>query len=211
MEIGISVVLGYLIGTLNPAALFAKIKKANLRDGGTGNLGATNALLIMGKAYGLLVMVLDILKGFLAFRLAAHLFPAVKIAGMIAGLAAIIGHIFPFYLKFKGGKGLAAFGGMILGYKPAMFWFVLITGFILIFIFNYSVALPMFAAAAFPIMVWLHSGSLELVAIAVIASAIIVVKHWSNIGKAKNGTDNKVRQYFKKHFLHKEEKSEQIN
>lgn len=211
MEIGISVVLGYLIGTFNPAALFAKIKKANLRDGGTGNLGATNALLIMGKAYGLLVMVLDILKGFLAFRLAAYLFPAVKIAGMMAGLAAIIGHIFPFYLNFKGGKGLAAFGGMILGYKPAMFWFVLITGFILIFIFNYSVALPMFAALAFPIMVWFHSESLELVAIAIIASAIIVVKHWSNIGKAKNGTDNKVRQYFKKHFLHKEEQSEQIS
>ncbi len=201
MEIGICIVMGYLIGTLSPAALFAKLKNANLRENGTGNLGATNALLVMGRLYGVLVMVLDILKAFLAFRLAARLFPAVKLAGMIAGLATIIGHIFPFYMKFKGGKGLAAFGGMVMGYKPAMFWFVLLTGVVLIIIFNYSVALPMFAALAFPIMVWLHSGSVEMVVIALIASVIIVIKHWSNIGKARNGTDNKIRDYVKNHLF----------
>lgn len=201
MEIATCLIMGYLIGTLSPAALFAKLKKANLRENGTGNLGATNALLVMGRLYGVLVMVLDILKAFLAFRLAVRLFPAVKLAGMIAGLAAIIGHIFPFYMKFKGGKGLAAFGGMILGYKPAMFWFILLTGVVLIIIFNYSVALPMFAAVAFPIMVWFHSGSIEMVIIAVIASAIIVIKHWSNIGKAKDGSDNKIRDYIKNHLF----------
>lgn len=102
MEIGICIIMGYLIGTLSPAALFAKLKNANLRENGTGNLGATNALLVMGRVYGVLVMVLDILKAFIAFRLAAKLFPAIKVAGMIAGLAAIIGHIFPFYMNFKG-------------------------------------------------------------------------------------------------------------
>ena len=201
MEIGICITMGYLIGTLSPAALFAKIKNTNLRENGTGNLGATNTLLVIGKLYGVLVMVLDILKGFIAFRLAARLFPAIKLAGMIAGLAVIIGHIFPFYMKFKGGKGLAAFGGMILGYKPVMFWFILLTGVVLIIVFNYSVALPMYAAVAFPIMVWINSGSIEMVSVALIASAIIVIKHWSNIGKAKNGTDNKIRDYIKNNLF----------
>lgn len=121
LETVISLVIGYLLGTLSPAALFAKLKKVNLRKRGTGNLGATNTTMVLGKQYGALVMILDIGKAFLACKLAELLFPELAVAGLLAGAAAVVGHIYPFYMKFKGGKGLAAFGGMILAYNPWMF------------------------------------------------------------------------------------------
>ena len=136
--IGIStgVLMGYLIGTLSPAALIGKLKKRNLRKSGTGNLGASNVMLHFGKWLGVLVMAFDILKAFCAARLARYVFPHVPYIMMIAGIAAILGHIYPFYMHFKGGKGLAAFGGLIMAYEPWLLAFVLAVGSILMLILS---------------------------------------------------------------------------
>lgn len=198
MEILASLAIGYLLGAFSPAALLSKIKKINLRKHGTGNLGASNTMLTMGKGYGALVMLVDIGKAFLACKLALLLFPQFAAAGLLAGAAAVVGHIFPFYMKFQGGKGLAAFGGMILAYNPWMFVALLCIGIVLMFIFNYSFPMPMFAAAAFPILVAFHSQNLWFVLICAATSILIVVKHWSNIGKARRGEDVKIRDIFRK-------------
>ena len=116
-----SLLIGYLFGGLNPAAMVAAVKKVNLRERGTKNLGATNVTLTVGMRYGVAVMLFDVMKAYISVKLARLLFPKAAAAGLLAGCGAVVGHIYPVYLKFKGGKGLAAFGGMILAMDPVLF------------------------------------------------------------------------------------------
>lgn len=193
MEVLGCMTIGYLLGSLSPAALLSKIKNVNLREKGTKNLGASNAMIVLGKVYGLIVMVLDIAKAYIAAKIAKLLFPRYILAAMIAALGAVLGHIFPFYMHFRGGKGLAAFGGMVMAYEPWLFAFLLSFGLVLMYIFNCSVVMPMFAAFVFPLYVWFTSGSLSMTAVAVIASVIIVIKHWSNIALVRSGKEINIR------------------
>lgn len=206
MEILICLIIGYLLGSLNPAALLSKVKKVNFREQGTGNLGASNTMILLGKGYGALVMLFDILKAFAASKLAKLLFPQLVLAGMIAGLAAVIGHVFPFYMRFQGGKGLAAFGGMVLAYKPWLFVALLTLGVILMAIVNHSFVMPMSAAVLFALYVAFTSGDFWATLIAIAASLIVIIKHWSNIGKAKRGEEAGVREVIRSKPLAKSEK-----
>lgn len=203
MRILICVLFSYLIGCLNPAALISKLKKKNLRKQGTGNLGATNAMLVFGKGYGAFVMLFDIAKAYIAVKLALTFFDSVVSVGVIAGFAAVVGHIYPFYLNFKGGKGLAAFGGMILGLNPLIFIILLLIALMLMFIINYSVAMPMSAAVLFPILYSIHNDDAVSITVAALTSILIICTHFGNIGKAMRGEDPKIREYVKKHLLGK--------
>ena len=104
------ILIGYLIGTSNMATYLAALKKVDLRAGGSGNPGASNAMILMGWKSGILVGVHDIGKAVAAVLLAEHLFPETVLAGIVAGVACVFGHMFPFYLKFRGGKGLPCTG-----------------------------------------------------------------------------------------------------
>lgn len=194
LEILICLVIGYLLGSLSPSALLSRVKKVNFREKGTGNLGASNTMIILGKGYGAFVMLFDILKAYFASKLAKLLFPQLALAGLIAGFAAVVGHVFPFYLRFQGGKGLAAFGGMVLAYKPWLFLGLLTFGLILMAIVNYSYVMPMSAAVLFALYVALTSGDVWATLLAIAASLLVIVKHWSNIGKAKRGEETGVRE-----------------
>ena len=203
MEAIFSLGIGYLIGSLSPAAVLAKIKHVNLKEEGTKNLGATNTALVLGRAFGIFVMLFDIMKSFCASRLARWLFPQLAIAGMLAGNGAIIGHCFPLFLHFHGGKGLAAFGGMVLSYKPWFFLAIVVPGVVLMTVLNTGVAVPMLASVMFPVMVWLYGRSIPDTICAVIASAIIVVMHWSNLKKAIANKDVISTRNFYKNILFK--------
>lgn len=195
MEILASILIGYLLGTLSPAALFSKMKKINLRNEGTGNLGATNTALTMGKGYGVLVMVLDIGKAFLACKAAQYLFPQLPNIGLLTGAATMVGHMYPFYMKFKGGKGLATFGGTVLAYDPWMFLLMLTVGLVLMLVINYSVALHIWAVVSFPILVALKSQSLDLFMISLCISLLLMAKNVSVLRRARRGEDQKIRDY----------------
>lgn len=160
-------------------------------------------MLTFGKWYGLFVMLFDIAKAFAAVKLARVLFPALSIAGVFSGSAAVVGHIYPFYLKFKGGKGLAAFGGLILGVDPLLFLILLVIALTLMFIVNYSVAMPMSAAALFPVLYGIRSGNIASILTTAAISMLIIVKHISNIHRARRGEDAKIREYVKEHLFHK--------
>ena len=188
--------MGYLLGCFSPAALVGKKTSINLRKEGTGNLGATNVGLVVGRKAGFFVLFMDMLKAFVAVHLAARLFPKMALAKLIAGNGAILGHVFPFHMKFKGGKGLAAFGGMVLAYDPAIFWPLLVLGIVLCVIVNYSYALPMSAGFLFPLLAGWKARSLTVLLAAAVPSALVIIKHWSNIGKAMRGEDNKFRETF---------------
>lgn len=193
----ISMVIGYVLGSLNPAALIAAVKKKNLRESGTKNLGATNVTMTIGKGYGALVMLFDILKAFFAVKIADVLFPDLALSGLIAGCCAVIGHVFPAYMKFKGGKGLAAFGGMILAFDPGLFLRLLILGIVLILITNYGIALTFSAAAAAPFWAGYRAHSVGVFGVMLVASGLIIFKHWENIAKLKEGSEVKVRDFLK--------------
>ncbi|MEE1280225.1 MAG: glycerol-3-phosphate acyltransferase, partial [Oscillospiraceae bacterium] len=197
-EIALSILMGYLMGSLSPSALFSKIKKVNLRKQGTGNLGATNTMIILGKGYGTFVMLFDIFKAFASAMIASAIFPDAQLAGLVSGVFAVIGHIFPFYLKFRGGKGLAAFGGLILSFDPVIFLSLLILTLILMLLFNYGVAMPISAAVLFPILAFLKTKNLAVFALTLAASALIIYKHIPNLKKAISKDDATIRDYLKK-------------
>ena len=198
MKYFICILLAYLIGSLSPSALLAKIKHKNLKKEGTGNLGATNTTLVFGKMFGFLVMVLDIFKGFLAVKITAWIVPEVEWLAILAGFCAVIGHCFPFYLKFKGGKGLAAFGGVILAYNPLFFLFVLTTGVVIVLLIISGTALSYYAALAFPIYVAITNPSVLVLAICIVMSLFMMIIFIPNLKKAIKGQEHKSRDFFKK-------------
>ena len=201
MEIVLCLLLGYLLGCLNPAALFGKLKSIDLRQVGTKNLGASNVLLCVGKMSGFIVMAVDIAKGYLSTKIAKALFPLLSVAGLLAGIGAVLGHIFPFYLQFRGGKGLATFAGLVLAWDPWIFLVLLIISVAAVLIVNYAYAMPISGGFLFPIFAWLRSRSITVLLLSAISGALIVVKHWSNIARAHSGGEKPIRQYLKEDFF----------
>lgn len=201
MSMILSMGLGYLIGCISPSAWLSKKKQIDLTKEGTKNLGATNTALVLGKKAGIFVMLFDIAKSFFSYRLARLLFPQLTIAGILASFGAILGHCFPVFMHFHGGKGLAAFGGLILAYEPWMFVAIVIPGVILMILLNTGVAVPMLGCVLFPLFVYLSGGSLpELLAVAV-CCGFIVATHWENLQRAKEKKDIvNVGEFFSKVF-----------
>lgn len=203
----VSLLIGYLLGTLSPAAFFGKMKNVDMKKEGSKNLGASNAWITLGKRYFFIIMVLDIGKSWLAAQIAWLLFPGVAEIGYVASLGAILGHIFPFYLQFKGGKGLASFGGMAALISPWLLLFYLLFGFALTQIFGHSWVMPFMIALSFPFVVWFRTKNIAITAAVVIASVIILIMHWSNMVKAFKGTDFNARELVKDRMTEKKEEN----
>ena len=185
----LSMGLGYFLGCINPAAWIAKMKHVNLKEEGTGNLGATNTAYVMGKKAGYFVLFFDILKSYFSFKIAKWLFPKLVIAGILASIGCILGHCFPVTMNFQGGKGLAAFGGLILAFKPWMFMTIITVGITLMFICNTGVIAPFMGVVLFPAMVYFTGHDLLETAAVTIASAIIFATHLSNFRMARRKED----------------------
>lgn len=201
MQAFLSLLMGYFIGCISPAAWVGKRHNVNLKEEGTKNLGATNTALVLGKAAGIFVMVFDMAKSIFSYKLARWLFPQLLIAGILACIGVILGHCFPVFMHFQGGKGLAAFGGMIMAYNLKVFFTILIPGLILMAIFDTGVAMPMLASMLFPIIVYRRSASAALALTAAAAGAIIIFVHRDNIKRALEGNDViGVRDFFRKVF-----------
>ena len=175
--------LGYLLGCSNLAYYISRASKRDIRKSGTGNLGASNATILFGWRAGLLVGLHDIAKAILAVIVARMLFPSLEYAGAAAGVAAVLGHIFPFYLRFKGGKGTASFWGMTL----ALNWkLALAVGILLILatiLTDYLVVGTFSAIVVVPAYMGFFLHNLVLMAIVCVASFAIFWKHRENIGR----------------------------
>ena len=181
--------LGYLVGCVNPAVLISKMRHVNLKEEGTGNLGATNTAFVLGKKAGIFVLIFDVAKSFLCYKIAKWLFPKLLIAGILASIGCILGHCFPVFMGFEGGKGLAAFGGLILAYSPKMFLAIVTAGVILMFVCNTGVVAPFMGCLAFPVMVYYSSHDLLETIGVLTASTIIFSTHLSNFKMAKRRED----------------------
>lgn len=195
-------IIGYLLGAISPSAIISKVKKVNLKEKGTKNLGATNTMLVFGKGWGAFVMVFDVLKAVVAVNLARLIFPHFSPAGILAGATTVLGHICPFYLKFKGGKGLASFAGMLLALDPVIFLFTLIVAIVMILAVNYCVAAPFTGAVVFPILYGAKHPQPEVIIIAILVSLLLALRHIPDVYRVKRGEDYKIRELIKEH-LHK--------
>ena len=114
MEYAIAAIIGYLLGCINMAWLISKSKGIDIKSVGSNNAGASNVFISVGKPQGVAVGAFDILKGFCAAEFISLVFPENADAAVLAGAMAVIGHIYPFWMKFSGGKGLAPFMGLVL-------------------------------------------------------------------------------------------------
>ena len=189
MSYVLCILLSYLIGTINPAYIFSKIRGFDIRQKGSGNAGASNVLIVLGKAWGVLCAVLDIAKAMLAIHLCHMLFPSLAYGFTVSGVFCVIGHIFPFYMKFKGGKGLACIGGMVLRYDPFVFLAMLWLEGVLVLVTNYICFVPMTAVILFPVIYGVMERDLIGALILCVLIPVVFYKHKENLKRIKNGTE----------------------
>lgn len=181
--------LAYLLGSSNMAYYISRYQKVEIREGGSGNLGASNATILLGWRAGVLVAVHDIGKSLLAVLLARYFFPEQPHVGAVAGVTSVMGHIFPFYLKFKGGKGFASYIGMILALNWKFALVVLALVVVVTVLTDYIVMGTTLTIVSSPIYLGLTSGSLLLAAILCVATAVIIYKHRMNYVRICKGTE----------------------
>ena len=175
--------LGYLLGCSNLAYYLSRAFKRDIRKDGSGNLGASNATILFGWKAGASVAVHDIGKAVLAVILAKGLFPNLEYAGAAAGVAAVLGHNFPFYLKFKGGKGTASFLGLTLALNWRLALAVILILVLATIITDYIVIGTFSAIVTVPVYMGFFARNLILMAIVCVASFAIFWKHRENIGR----------------------------
>ena len=175
--------LGYLLGCSNLAYYLSRAAKKDIRKDGSGNLGASNATILFGWRAGVAVAVHDAGKALLAVILAKVLFPHLDYAGAAAGVAAVLGHIFPVYLKFKGGKGTASFVGLTLALNWRLALLVLAILILATIVTDYLVIGTFSTIVTVPVYMGFFERNLNLMAIVCIASFAIFWKHRENIGR----------------------------
>lgn len=202
MQTVVVVVLSYLLGSIPTGAIAGRLRGIDLRSEGSGNLGATNALRVLGPAVGVPVLFVDVAKGALAVLAVARLAGADPLLGpsgirLAAGLAAIAGHVWPVFAGFRGGKGVATACGVFLAMAPlataaaVAVWAVLVgaTRYISVGSIGAIILLPFGIAAEAAVRETPRPTALILTA-ALVAAAVVVL-HRANIGRLINGTENR--------------------
>lgn len=185
------ILFAYLLGSVPVGVILARAKGADPRRVGSGNIGATNVMRAAGKTTGILTLVGDVLKGFLPVLIASALdVPIIVIAAV--GLAAFLGHLFPVFLKFKGGKGVATALGVYLFLNP---FAVLVAAifFVLVLLKWRFVSLgSLVGVAVVPLALYLLKAPGYYICLALVVGILIFIKHKDNIRRLVEGTENKI-------------------
>jgi glycerol-3-phosphate acyltransferase PlsY len=194
-------VVSYLLGAMPFGLLAGLARGIDIREHGSGNIGATNAMRVLGKPIGLAVHALDIGKGFAASFLLARLFARgnaelVAIFGIVCGSAAILGHVFPVYLRFRGGKGMATSLGVFVGLAwlptliAAVLWLVVRQ------VTRYVSVASMASVVSIPVTMALFAKwrRPEFIVFGIVIALLVIARHKSNIRRLLAGTENKIGQ-----------------
>ena len=184
----LAVVIAYLLGSISPATILAKAQGIDIKKEGSGNAGATNTLRVLGKKAAIITLLVDIGKGVLAVSLAFLI--SGQDAAYVAALAALCGHVWPIFFKFKGGKGVAvAFGTVLrLDWRIALLMAALL---VLVVAVTKMVSVgSITVCVAFPITCWFMHR--EMVPVAIIMALIVIWKHSDNIKRLINHDENEV-------------------
>lgn len=200
-------VISYLLGSLNFGVILSKsMKKEDVRDSGSGNAGTTNMMRTYGKIWGFLTIAGDILKVVLAIWIAFKIMPVEElkvtlddvsdypqaILKSFAGLFAVLGHIFPCHFRFKGGKGVATSGGMVIVIDWRIALILLAIFALTILITKYVSLGSIFMAIFYPVFIGIFYKDIVLVSIALVFTIIVVAAHRENVKRLLNHTENKI-------------------
>lgn len=185
----ISAILSYFTGNINPSYIIARMKKFDIRKVGSGNAGGSNALIAMGKLVGIGCMLFDIFKAYFAVKISLWLIPNNPLVVPVASTSVILGHIFPVFMRFKGGKGLACLGGSMLAYNPGIAMIVLGIEIILVLVINYIVVVPITASMAFPIIYYVRGGNIWGMLIMFLVTVSMFYKHQDNFKRISAGKE----------------------
>jgi glycerol-3-phosphate acyltransferase PlsY len=196
-------VIGYLFGSF-PAGYFAgRLAGVDVRTVGSGNIGATNVLRVLGKQWGYPVFVIDALKGFAAVRVAFILVkywpdakPYAEYFAILAAMSSVAGHTFPVWLRFKGGKGVATSAGALIGLMPLAVPLVFLVWVIVFETTRYVSLASIIAALALPIIVgvlayWKLVNTWALIYFSLMITILVLWRHRSNFSRLLNGTEQR--------------------
>lgn len=187
------VIIAYLIGSISSGYLIGKLTKGiDIRQYGSKNAGATNAFRVLGKKAGLATLIFDGVKG-LIIILVAHMIGFSPTIVIISGIAAIVGHNWPIFFGFRGGRGIATSIGIMFGISWQVFLTVLIIGLIPLAITRYVSLGSIVGAIIFPIVMYFFGEPLPYIIFAIIMSVLAIVRHIPNIRRLMAGTEKKIR------------------
>ncbi|MEP6663483.1 MAG: glycerol-3-phosphate 1-O-acyltransferase PlsY [Verrucomicrobiota bacterium] len=202
----------YLLGSIPTGYLVAKAKGIDIRSVGSGNIGATNVFRILGKPAGIFVLLADAAKGFCACWLIPGLvlklsngnigsrleleiyFKILEQLAIVAGIAAILGHNYTCWLKFKGGKGIATTAGVMIALAPWAFLIVLTIFLLVAFGTRYVSLGAILASFCLPFSVWICRGTKTMIGVMAALGALAIYKHKANIKRLLNGTESRMGQ-----------------
>jgi glycerol-3-phosphate acyltransferase PlsY len=193
----LSAVAGYLLGSVNTSLVLGKLfYKKDVRQYGSGNAGATNTLRTLGKTAAIMVVVGDFLKGILACLigkwLAGETSDGVYGGMYVAGIMAVIGHNWPLYFGFKGGKGVMTAFAAVLMFSPLAALICLLSFVLVVAITRYVSLGSIIGGAAFPLVAWILGEQLFLILTGVLLALLIIFRHSSNISRLLNGNEKKL-------------------
>ncbi|MDB6111764.1 MAG: putative rane protein [Pedosphaera sp.] len=195
--------VAYLLGSIPSGYLAGRAKGIDIRSVGSGNIGATNVFRILGKPAGIIVLVVDGLKGWVSVALVPDLVVRLLAPGhwsesgseylkIIAGMSAILGHNYTCWLKFKGGKGIATSAGVVAALIPQAFVIAVIVWVVVCLLTRYVSVASITAAAVLPLATWAVHQSPRMIVIAAVMAALAIYKHKANIQRLMQGTENKI-------------------
>lgn len=198
-KIIICLVLGYAFGCFATGYIVGKFKKIDIRKYGSYSAGTTNALRTLGPKAGAVTLLGDLLKAILAILLVRYFIfpndPDIQLLVLYTGLGVVIGHNYPFWLNFKGGKGIAATGGAMAAFDPFIIPVGLLVFIASIAITKYVSVGSLLVSVLFPIWVAIkYPGDIHMLIVAIIFTALAFIKHLANIKRLISGTENKLGQ-----------------
>jgi len=197
----LTALVGYLLGSIPTGFLVAKARGLDIRTTGSGNICATNVVRQFGMGSGVIVLLADALKGWVAVAVVAHLFCNWFLAGgdavsqerleMIAGIAAVLGHNFTCWLNFKGGKGIATSAGVLLGLVPLSLLIIFCVWLIVFAASRYVSLASICASLTLPFATWMTGRSPTMIGVTSAMTALAVFKHKSNLQRLIKGTESR--------------------
>jgi acyl phosphate:glycerol-3-phosphate acyltransferase len=195
--------LGYLFGSFPTGYFAGRIARVDVRSVGSGNIGATNVLRVLGKRWGYAVFFVDAFKGFAAVRLALFLAEHLTLArphavyfGILAGVMCVVGHTSPIWLRFKGGKGVATSAGVVFGLMPLAALIIFLVWVVVFEITRYVSVASLLAASALPVTVavlihWKIIEGTGLLYFSTVLAILVVWRHRSNFSRLLKGTEQR--------------------
>jgi acyl phosphate:glycerol-3-phosphate acyltransferase len=182
------VIFSYLLGSVPSGLIIGKLSGLDVRKAGSGNIGATNVARLLGKRGGLLTLVGDTAKGFIPVLAVQQMGFSHPVTALV-GVAAFLGHVYPIFLKFKGGKGVATSFGVLLGLAPLATMILLVVFAAVAFTTRLVSLSSMVTAVAAPLVLWLFYYSPTYVIMTAFMAVMIVFRHYANIQRLLNGTE----------------------